>query len=86
MNKEDNQQFQTIDNAIKIGYNHINNYFKILKDNCLNKILNQINELESSYEKIENKNIEILSLLERLISNDDSEEMKNNSLNTNTNI
>ena len=58
-----------ITNQISKGFTHLNEYFTQLKNHYINKLTNQINELESSYEISYNINKDILSLLQILIKN-----------------
>lgn len=58
-----------ITNQISKGFTHLNEYFTQLKNHYINKLTNQINELESSYEISYNINKDILSLLQTLIKN-----------------
>ena len=79
--------FKSIINTIKLGYAHLNIYFKTLKDNILNQLLSSINKVESSYEKSVHRNSNILSSLRTLIDNyDGTNEMKNTIWDTNINI
>lgn len=81
--RRENDPFFAKKIEIKKGYEHINSYFKSIKDYHTTKLLSQIKEIESSYENSYNKNKSILTLLELLIQNyDGSEVMKHNILNT----
>ena len=83
---KENQTFSHINSLINKGYEHIRLYFNELKIIAVNQLLNQIKELESSYEESYNRNKEMLSLLQILIKNyDGSQEMKSNII-TNSNI
>ena len=49
------------------GYNHINVYFKTLKEKMINILNNTIKNIESSYEKCRIRNMTILSLINFLL-------------------
>ena len=76
---ETNPKFVKITNKLNEGYTHLLTYFKKIKDNLLTQMINQINDLESSYEQSIKENNDVLSLLQKLIDNyNDSKIMKRN--------
>ena len=79
--------FKDITTDIKKGNEHLLTYFTTIKKENINRLIAQINELESSYEKSYNRNKDILTFLEILINNyDGSNEMRKNILDYDINI
>ena len=60
-------------------YTHLLKDFKYIKNNLMNKMIKQLNDLESSYERCVTENTDIFCLLKILIDNyNDSKEMESN--------
>ena len=79
--------FRDITTDIKKANEHLLNYFKEIKDDHISRLIDLLNQLESSYEKSYNRNKNILVFLEILIDNyDGSIEMKKNILDNDINI
>ena len=77
-----NDSFIDILQKINKGYEHLNTYFKELKNEQISQMINTINTIESAYEESYKRNKNLLSFMEVLIDNyDDSIEMKNNIFN-----
>ena len=71
---------------IEKGFQHLNSYFKTLKDNLIIGINKQIKELELSYEESYLRNSSILNLLKKLAEHYDGSYRLNNFLNSSINI
>ena len=79
--------FENITSDIKKANEHLLTYFKEIKDDHISRLIDLLNQLESSYEKSYNRNKDILTFIQILIENyDGSIEMEKNILNNNINI
>ena len=77
-----NPLFKEIKLDLEKGKKFLNTDFITYKDELINNYLKQINELESSYEESDNRNMNMLSYIQTLINNyDESVEMRNCILN-----
>ena len=81
INNRDDEAFNDIIQKVNMGYEHLSTYFTTFKDKHINRLLRIINSIKKSYEDSYNRNMNMLSLLQKLIDNyDGSVEMKNNIL------
>ena len=67
--KTKNKEFTDFTYALDQGINHLNTYFKSIKNYHINQLLMQINQIESAYENSYERNNNILSLLRLLYTN-----------------
>ena len=64
-----NKEYIDFNYALDQGINHLNTYFKSIKNYHINQLLMQINQIESAYENSYERNNNILSLLRLLYAN-----------------
>lgn len=59
----------TIENKINEGYNLINNYCSEIKNDKIQSLVHQINQIEYSYQIFQNNNVDILQLSQLILNN-----------------
>ena len=86
---QSNRKIDKLKEVIKLAHNHLTNYFSKIKSERITSLLNQIQLIESEYQKSYTDNKNVISLLEVLINNYSNQygRMFNNILsNSNLNI
>ena len=66
---QSNRKIDKLKEVIKLAHNHLTNYFSKIKSERINSLLNQIQLIESEYQKSYTDNKNVISLLEVLINN-----------------
>ena len=83
-NKANNIELNEIGYDLQKGNEHLNSYFKSLKNKHISHLIETINEIESAYDQSYHRNVNILQFIELLIDN--YEESKDIILNNKINV